>query len=85
MMILPKSVALGVFLLLIIFAAFTWYLSLQLYNDSRAIAGYAMGRAAERARNPAAEYIDSGAAFCYDGGEFHPVKRTGKTVFKVRK
>ena len=45
------------------------------YGGKRELAGYALGCQAERMRNPAAQYIDSGQAFCYDG-QFFPAKRT---------
>lgn len=85
MMILPKSVAYGTFALASHPRGAHLVPVPAALQRQQGIAGYSMGRAAERARNPASGYIDSGAAFCYDGAEFHRVKRTSKSVFRVKK
>ncbi len=44
------------------------------YGEHRHISGYALGRDAERMKNPTQEYIESGLSFCWSTGNYYKVK-----------
>lgn len=62
-----------------------WGLTMYIWGARQQVEGYALGCAAERARNPAGEYIASGITFCYESGTFYHANRVAKSLYRVKK
>lgn len=47
---------------------------LYVHGEKKHVEGYALGREAERLKNPTNEYIESGLSFCWSEGNYYNVK-----------